>query len=100
MNLQEEIDLQEKGKIARKNAKELICDKCIYIGQIKDGRDSFYCSEFIPTVIVIDTDYNNYTSGLHLSKVFDEEISDYCVDEATRMAYRRGIFDIIINKEK
>ena len=36
MNLQEEIDLQEKGKIARKNAKELICDKCIYIGQIKD----------------------------------------------------------------
>lgn len=35
--------MNKKESIARYNAQDLICDKCIYIGQIKDGRESFYC---------------------------------------------------------
>ena len=82
---------------ARKRAGDLICDNCVYLGKIKDGRDAYYCQgKSEATVLVLDEDYSNYCSGLHISDLILNPNDDYCCTQAGRMAYGQGLFTLKI----
>ena len=94
--------LEEKKQIeqdARKKAGGLICDNCVYLGKIKDGRDAYFCHNgALSTVMVMDKNYNNYTSGLHIRDLILRADDDDCCTQAGRMAYEQQLFTISINE--
>ena len=94
--------LEEKKQIeqdAREKAGDLICDNCVYLGKIKDGRDAYFCHDgALSTVMVVDKSYNNYTSGLRISDLILGADDDYCCIQAGRMAYEQGLFTLNINE--
>ena len=94
--------LEEKKQIeqdAREKAGDLICDNCVYLGKIKDGRDAYFCHDgSLSSVLVFEKNYNNYTSGLRISDLILRADDDYCLIQAGRMAYEQGLFTLNINK--
>ena len=96
------MKFEERKKIeqdARENAGDMICDGCVYLGKIKDGRDAYFCHDGeLSTVMVMDENYSNYTSGLRIEDLILKPDDDYCCIQAGRMAYEQGLFTLNINK--
>ena len=88
---------KQEEQDVRKKANNLICHSCEYLGKVKDGRDAFFCHNgVLSTVLVIDKDYSNYISGLHIRDLILNTNDDYCCTQAGRMAYEQGLFTLKI----